>query len=423
MVIKTPRDEVGAFLTVLPRRVFIRIDGTSQAREAFEWAACNLLSPEIDEVFLMLSSKYRKRGAGWLGVGGARNLKDLEAERIEIECMADMFQDECIRKGLNSNKVRVDSGSFQDMLREAQLGSCDLLVVGKEFGAHKEDASLYAAHNAPFPVIVVGDTGEAQHEAAMATRGGHRHCTHASSAHNDKTSAQATRQQPPKRAQSARASGVQCEKAELAPSNGAERMLDERRRPPVSPDSMPEARPAAPSVQSTSHSKGTNKVAAGATLGPLSSSLERLLNTLEDTDESGMRRRRTHFDHAHEHDAHSMRRRLSSLDESSHSESGANTGATQDLQASQTGMRRIATRCSIKKVNSSSSCDESPQKQAPGRMDTEQTLENSETLRHKVTRETFPATKPLPRRDIPPRMDLGEPWMRDPGANLQMMAS
>jgi len=418
MVIKTPRDEVGAFLTVLPRRVFIRIDGTSQAREAFEWAACNLLSPEIDEVFLMLSSKYRKRGAGWLGVGGAWSLKDLEAERIEIECMADMFQDECIRKGLNSNKVRVDSGSFQDMLREAQLGSCDLLVVGKEFGAHKEDASLYAAHNAPFPVIVVGDTGEAQHEAAMATRGGQRHCTHAASAHNDKTSTQATRQQPPKRVQSARASGVKCEKAELAPSNGSERT-----RPPVSPDSMPEARPAAPSVQLTSHSKGTDKVAAGATLGPRSSSLERLLNTLEETDESVMHSRRTQFDHDHEHDDHSMRRRLSSLDERSDSESGANTGATQDLQASQTGMRRIATRCAIKKVSSSSSCDESPQKQARGRMDTEQTLENSETSRHNVTRETSPATKPPPRRDIPPRMDLGEPWMRDPGANLQMMAS
>ena len=116
MVIKRPRDEVGAFLTVLPRRVFFRIDSTAASRAAFDWATSYLLSPEIDEVFLMVSSRQqRPKAAGvgaWLQRGSRVTLQDSEAERIEIECMADYCQDTCIRKGLNASKVRLESGFF-----------------------------------------------------------------------------------------------------------------------------------------------------------------------------------------------------------------------------------------------------------------------------------------------------------------------
>ncbi len=71
MVIKKPRDDAGAFLTVLPRRVFIHIDGTFEANEAFEWAAKHLLAPELDEVFRLTSSNY-KGGRGLAGLGAGR---------------------------------------------------------------------------------------------------------------------------------------------------------------------------------------------------------------------------------------------------------------------------------------------------------------------------------------------------------------
>ena len=112
MVIKKPRDDAGAFLTVLPRRVFIHIDGTFEANEAFEWAAKHLLAPELDEVFLLTSSKY-KAGGGWLGLGRGQRISQQgrDAERMAIDSIADAFQDECIRQGYNASKVPVGAGA------------------------------------------------------------------------------------------------------------------------------------------------------------------------------------------------------------------------------------------------------------------------------------------------------------------------
>ena len=161
LVIKMPRNDVGAFLTVVPRRVFIRIDGTPQSTDAFRWASNNLLSSEIDEVFLLLCSEFGAHGGGWFGVRGTPRKETwiAEAERLAIERIADACLDQCIRQGLNVSKVRVkDSASLHEWIAEAELNSCDVLVVGKEPGTHREDASLHAAHIAPMPVIVVGET-------------------------------------------------------------------------------------------------------------------------------------------------------------------------------------------------------------------------------------------------------------------------
>ena len=52
-LIGNSQDEAGAFLTVLPRRVFLHVDPTPEARAAVEWAAARLLVPDTDEVFLV----------------------------------------------------------------------------------------------------------------------------------------------------------------------------------------------------------------------------------------------------------------------------------------------------------------------------------------------------------------------------------
>lgn len=101
------------------------------------------------------------------------------------------------------------------------------------------------------------------------------HCTRTIIEQEDTTSVVARRQAPPKRVQSVRASG-KCVQADVtANKKGADSSRRESRR----------------------HTENTETSVQPVTLGPRSSSLERLLCTLEHTDESSvMRSRRTQID-------------------------------------------------------------------------------------------------------------------------------
>jgi hypothetical protein len=392
MVIKRPRNDVGAFLTVLPRRVFIRVDGTGQSLEAFDWAAKHLLSPEIDEVFLLLCSKYGGRPAagGWLGMGGEkrRSLQDLEAERIEIECFSDSFQDECIRKGLNSSKVRVESGSFEDMIRDAELKSCDMLVVGKDLrDRHREDAGLYAAHYAPFPVIVVGDTGESQHRTAIQA------CK--ASRPTSAPAQQSNMSQRPRHASSGGACTQQNKLQEPRPAGARSNSRRQRETVPTKGGRDCES--------GIITARGSDKELKCAqvpppTLGPRSSSLERLLNTLAETDDdSVMRSRREQFDD--DVDDHATPFRERALD-TCFEHGSPSPPRPQSVPVGGSGMKRVATRCAIKEKNK------------------EVELKSSS-----VSATPSPSISAGKDRDVPPHIDLGEPWMREPPPGMGMGAA
>jgi hypothetical protein len=320
MVLKKPRDDAGAFLTVLPRRVFIRIDGTFEANEAFEWATKHLLSPEIDEVFLLTSSKYRP-GGGWLGLGRVKQVSQhgREAERLAIDSIADAFQDDCIRHGYNASKLPVESGSFHDMVRIAEFKSCDILVVGKHFGAKHEDAALYAAHNAPFPVIVVGESAEAQERDSQPA----------------------------------------ASEASIAPTTTT--------RPGSSPATTDTSSKgcwarAVRHDQKTDAAHGGTQDSAerGADVGkdfmPRSSSLERLLNSLAETDVScvtSSRRAQVEKDEEGDDFAAPACLRLLAVDEDACVHRPSCEGRCPSPRSPGGGMRRVATRSTIQKPHSS----------------------------------------------------------------------
>jgi nucleotide-binding universal stress UspA family protein len=383
MVIKRPRDEVGAFLTVLPRRVFIRVDGTSEASAAFDWAENTLLSPEIDEVFLMLSSQQTKKAAGWLGIGKVqhRPLQDREAERMEVECMADAFQDRCIRLGFNASKIRVESGSAEDMIRDAELKSCDLLVVGRPMGAHaREEAGLYAAHNAPFPVIVVGDSAAAQHRAVM------RSCRRPVSA-----------------------------------------------GPPVQQQATPLVGRtlSAGCSRAASHSPHASKSKPPATLGPRSSSLERLLNALADKDEATCARSRRNQEEEDLDEEERGRRRSRDTDDEMVirrpscvlEEEQCDRDGSWGSGGGSGGMRRVATRSSIAHKAHTKGAWRGEGGGGAGLLPTV----DSDSCKS-ASAQPSPATI-VPAaghdlnsaRDAPPHFDLGGPWMRAGGEGAPAM--
>ena len=321
MVLKKPRDDAGAFLTVLPRRVFIRIDGTFEANEAFEWATKHLLSPEIDEVFLLTSSKYKPAGS-WLGLGRGKQVSPhgREAERLAIDSIADAFQDECIRQGYNASKLPVESGSFHDMVRTAEFKSCDILVVGKHLNAKHEDAALYAAHNAPFPVIVVGESAEAQHRDSQPA------ASEASEAPTTKTR--------PKIAPATDTSSKRCWSRAVRHDN----KTDE-----------------ANGATQESAERGGD---VGKDLGsmPRSSSLERLLNSLADKDFScvtSSRRAQVEKDEEGDDFAAPACLRLLAVDEDACVQSPSCEGRCPSPRSPGGGMRRVATRSTIQKPHSS----------------------------------------------------------------------
>ena len=375
MVIKKPRDDAGAFLTVLPRRVFIHIDGTFEANEAFEWAAKHLLAPELDEVFLLTSSKY-KAGGGWLGLGRGQRISQQgrDAERMAIDSIADAFQDECIRQGYNASKVPVgwasshQPPSCHDLIRTAELKSCDLLVVGKTFGVKHEDTALWAAHNAPFPVIVVGDSAQPPSlETAPPTVRPHSAPVRSNSA--------------PVRSNTDSKRGA--EKAERRLTSKAE-------------------------SRSRNETRGDKSADVGGTV-PRSSSLERLLNSLAETEVSCVTSSRRAQVEQEEYGGEATRRRLLAVDEDP---TGARCAVSQSPPRSPGGgMRRVATRCSILKPQSDSCTKRHDLDGAPRACkDSRETATQESVEGHGCdARET----------DSPAQaMHLGEPWMREAGHPL-----
>ena len=426
MVIKRPRDEVGAFLTVLPRRVFFRIDSTAASRAAFDWATSYLLSPEIDEVFLMVSSRQqRPKAAGvgaWLQRGSRVTLQDSEAERIEIECMADYCQDTCIRKGLNASKVRLESGFFggkcsqgdlsqqrevvaltrpgvffgADMLREAELKSCDLLVVGKERRSTREDAALYAAHNAPFPVIVVGDTAEAEHRIAMESGAVTRVVSAAS---------RAPRQAPhPPPQQRPRTAGA------CSDPRASQRRPSTPRRPLSRNGSLERMR------MSMSRNSSAERVECTATLGPRSSSLERLLDTLADADHSAVMRSRRVRDGEEVREsecAPGNERRVPCVHQAA-----AGSAAGEDRR------RRVAPGSSDTSSHDSSGSGGSRMRRVPTKaaFHASTVMPGDGNLEVAEVAKLSPSTLAAGGRDVPPALELGEPWMRGTNGPAAMLA-
>ena len=368
MVIKRPRDEVGAFLTVLPRRVFVRIDGSSQAMDSFDWAMNCLLSPEIDEVFLMLSSKQQKK-KGWLGFTGGQRVsqEDMEDEREKIRNMANRCEEECIRKGLNATKMEVSS--LDDMLRQAEECSCDLLVVGKDPPrSQKDDAALYAAHYASFPVIAIGDTTDFQHRAAMQAIESARPTT------------------APQRSSTAWGnSQTSCPAAARPHTAVAGRARANSHSPRKTADDNADKKKEAP------------------TLGPRSSSLERLLGTLENTDDSLVccSRRAQLDDRREEEELRLQSRRPTAVPEDSVSMNATPSARME----SGGGMRRVATKVAIKQTSPA----EGPGDKAAVSVRVSQPLSTDVGLQ----------------REIRSRIDAREPWMCEPGCGqpATMMAS
>lgn len=77
------QDAAGAFLTVMPRRVFFHLDGSQESRRAIVWAENYLLTSDLDEVFLVHIAKA-SRGFS----------QEDELDRVHVE----MLMDECQKR-------------------------------------------------------------------------------------------------------------------------------------------------------------------------------------------------------------------------------------------------------------------------------------------------------------------------------------
>lgn len=148
MIVKRPKESAGAYLTVLPRRVFLHADVSEHGRSALRWAMRHLLQEDIDEVVLVAVN----RAAG-------KELQVHEYERIQTELVLDEFQGSLMRSGLTKVTKLTGNGPIgETLLRLTVKNSCDLFVAGLSAGKtlFGESTAMYIAHNAPFPVIVVG---------------------------------------------------------------------------------------------------------------------------------------------------------------------------------------------------------------------------------------------------------------------------
>lgn len=186
MVVKKPRSEAGAFLTVLPRRVCIHIDGTKHSEAAFQWAINHMLNPDVDEVFLLCCRLRTSRAFSWL-TSSAR-AKACE----QLVQSAGACEQLCIKRGFNVIRIDVASGpsrfsasvgdsrpervpfassstissstaaaapnlvqALPDELIHASLNeNCDLLVVSREC------KGCTMLQHSPFPIVVFGGRGE-----------------------------------------------------------------------------------------------------------------------------------------------------------------------------------------------------------------------------------------------------------------------
>ena len=148
----------------MPRRVCLHIDGTQHAHSAFLWALSHLLSPDMDDVYLLCCARKKGNVASWL------NPHRSVSSAAEISHVAETCEELCIKAGFNVTKVFADSlpstgqnspspsgymrwsgSSSRDLIRHAAMqASCNLLVVSRE------NEGCKMARQAPFPVIVVG---------------------------------------------------------------------------------------------------------------------------------------------------------------------------------------------------------------------------------------------------------------------------
>ena len=178
MVVKKPRSEAGAFLTVLPRRVCIHVDGTKHSSAAFRWAMTYLLNSDVDEVSLMCCRLQTSKAFSWLTRSKA---SEEEARNIEI------CEQLCIQRGFHVVRVDVSAASPRDarperspsaapstssvssapaaaaaaaprlspassdeLIRASLQENCDLLLVSRECKGGT------IPQQAPFPVVVLG---------------------------------------------------------------------------------------------------------------------------------------------------------------------------------------------------------------------------------------------------------------------------
>jgi len=178
MVIKKPPREAGVFLTVIPRRVCLHIDGTPHAHAAFLWALAHLLAPE-DDVYLLCCARKKGKVASWL-TGDLMSVCETELGKSAQDC-----EELCIKAGFNVTIVfvsdlpaststgqlsspsaaykRWSSSSTSELIRHATQASCNLLVVSRESDGCK------IARQSPFPVVVVGaPKGEGAGDVSVA---------------------------------------------------------------------------------------------------------------------------------------------------------------------------------------------------------------------------------------------------------------
>lgn len=279
-------------------------------------------------MFLLTSSKYTPAGS-WPGLGRGKQVSQhgREAERLAIDSIADAFQDECIRQGYNASKLPVESGSFHDMVRTAEVKSCDILVVGKHFSAKHEDAALYAAHNAPFPVIVVGESAEAQQRDSQP-------------AASEAFEAPTTEPRP---------------KSALATTDTSSKDTSSKRCWARAGRHDKKTDAANGGTQESAERGGNVSKDLGSM--PRSSSLERLLNSLADTDVScvtSSRRAQVEKDDKGDDLAAPARLHLLAVDEDACVQRPSCEGRCPSPRSPGGGMRRVATRNTIQKAHSSS---------------------------------------------------------------------
>ena len=162
MVIKKPKDEAGAFLTVLPRRVFFHVECTNASKLAFDWAASKLLCRDIDEVYLVITTKAVRKSL-ILRPRSTSSLQEDELARIEVEILSDVFEKKCNELGIKSVKrLRATGPVAESLMKVAMENCCDVLVAGRDLSKKAEDPALYAVHNASFAVISLATNTESR---------------------------------------------------------------------------------------------------------------------------------------------------------------------------------------------------------------------------------------------------------------------
>ncbi|KAJ1486235.1 hypothetical protein T484DRAFT_1943866 [Baffinella frigidus] len=147
VVVKTGRG-VGALLKVIPRRVFLYTERSSDSDSVFDWALTKLINPETDEVYLV-------RDKASVTEGYPRFEEDQEdvgrkdAERASKDAHADGCIAALRAIGVRTiHRVRNVDSTPSSLLAIATSNSCDLLVTTRNA------PGLFAAHNATFPVVV-----------------------------------------------------------------------------------------------------------------------------------------------------------------------------------------------------------------------------------------------------------------------------